>query len=79
MNPDPSNTVPKQASENKECTPYERDRMALGDLSQKIEMAYNAATDPDIKADLWDEWMCACDSAFMLEILAEETESLESD
>jgi len=52
--------------------------MALGDLSQKIEKAYHAATDPDIKADLWDEWMCACDSAFMLEMLAEETESLES-
>ena len=70
MKPDPHNKCPQnETTETSEQSQFQKDRVALGDLSQKLKSAYEAATDPTIKAELWDEWMVACHSWFMLEML----------
>jgi hypothetical protein len=78
MKSDPQNKCPQnEATETSKQSEFQQDRVALGDLSEKLENAYEAATDPAIKAELWDEWMDACHSSFMLEMLGDDSEEPE--
>jgi hypothetical protein len=75
MKTDPQNKCPQnEVMETFQQSQFQQDRVALGNLSEKLEDAYETATDPEIKAELWDEWMDACHSSFMLEILGEDSE-----
>lgn len=45
-------------------------------IKQNIELfreAYESETDPELKADLREEWMIACHSWFMLEMFKDDS------